>query len=808
MPRKREEASKAKGKGKKRFKNFRGVETSYPKATLDDIISLKREEEVRNTDGYSSKAAPKQSMGISKTAPGDKASKPDRGCDDEKRLRKPNSSGDVSITAEEERENDAETPCRVGLKSDSEEASSNISLSTKTSREQNRRSLRKTRWGKEDDPAVASGNVTETDGNNVDLKENGKECRERAMGKELRRKEKAGAFKPKDINLTDSWFIAANKTNKKAETETKDVRKGNLAASNPKNEEQSETSKGPILGSAVPVDGKKSLSTTRKRRLKNVTVEQNHIENESGVNAELSKDSAKESATEAQPSRIGRIRSKRDASGTERPFIDGLNERAALGLCDAEEDRKINDERSNGKTGLRATRAACKTAAVEINPDECVANRKTKYHSSVRRVGRYTDDSNLEGKQETLNLKQDLVEDEKEGDIKDGDVSKSASLRPRQANHEKKREFGERICHSNDGMEQFCAPKYESERLVMNRNFGSRGEKEPRRKTTAGIFCEEDDFEASTDRTAEPDIDFSTPVEMIENSLSNMPPKSIYDHAVKNHEGEQGFEDQDDWSGEAKSPSNEASVRQLEMRFSGDRRDLRERGIIDLTKISRKINRRFSKSEDKEAKASKSGKSFIIKTPVDDTERQVTMTPKKPKVRRNSKGFYDGESDTDIDITAVGKEEEPEKGNDFNEAKVKRKVYTVVRKIRRTEINADGKKVTKIIKQIVKKVCPVTSLASNSLTDASRRVITEKQVTDHESTRVESSKADGSNYIKTKVALNQNCGKCTGCIRKEDCKICDSCRFVITALQFVNDSRFLFLDYIPLNAHQSSSFLS
>lgn len=190
----------------------------------------------------------------------------------------------------------------------------------------------------------------------------------------------------------------------------------------------------------------------------------------------------------------------------------------------------------------------------------------------------------------------------------------------------------------------------------------------------------------------------------------------------------------------------------------------------------RKGNRRFTKTDDKTAKKIKSGKSFIIRTAVDESEKQISVKPGQPLKRRTSKDFDTEDSEVDIDVTGdpLNSNTEQVDAGSSEQKKVKRKIFTVVRKIRRTEINAEGKKVTKIIKQIVKKVLPANAdpLAE---TDPNRKG---KEVGNVIKKDNAATKLKKDAMAETDVSKVPRCGKCVRCNRIEDCEKCNNCRFV------------------------------
>ena len=190
----------------------------------------------------------------------------------------------------------------------------------------------------------------------------------------------------------------------------------------------------------------------------------------------------------------------------------------------------------------------------------------------------------------------------------------------------------------------------------------------------------------------------------------------------------------------------------------------------------RKGNRRFTKTDDKTAKKIKSGKSFIIRTAVDESEKQISVKPGQPLKRRTSKECDTEDSEVDIDVThdPLNLNTAQVDGGSSEQKKVKRKIFTVVRKIRRTEINAEGKKVTKIIKQIVKKVLPANAdpLAE---TDTNRKGKEIGNVVKKDDDQVKLKKDAMTETDSSKVS---RCGKCVRCNRIEDCEKCNNCRFV------------------------------
>ena len=190
----------------------------------------------------------------------------------------------------------------------------------------------------------------------------------------------------------------------------------------------------------------------------------------------------------------------------------------------------------------------------------------------------------------------------------------------------------------------------------------------------------------------------------------------------------------------------------------------------------RKGNRRFTKTDDKTAKKIKSGKSFIIRTAVDESEKQISVKPGQPLKRRTSKDFDTEDSEVDIDITGdpLNSNTGQVEAGSSEQKKVKRKIFTVVRKIRRTEINAEGKKVTKIIKQIVKKVLPANAdpLAE---TDTNRKG---KEIGNVLKKDDDPTKLKKDVMTKTDSSKVSRCGKCVRCNRIEDCEKCNNCRFV------------------------------
>ena len=136
-----------------------------------------------------------------------------------------------------------------------------------------------------------------------------------------------------------------------------------------------------------------------------------------------------------------------------------------------------------------------------------------------------------------------------------------------------------------------------------------------------------------------------------------------------------------------------------------------------------------------------------------------------------------GNSDDSIHPALSGKPED--------RYRIKRKIYTMVRKIRRTEINADGKRVTKIIKQIVKKVCPVVCDEEYAHTDKSGKsgeIAKPIHTADLKNPwqEKEASTEDRSKASlvvqKAQAAVQGRCNVCSGCLRKKDCNICENCR--------------------------------
>eukprot|EP00794_Sanderia_malayensis_P011403 gene11403-12590_t len=218
------------------------------------------------------------------------------------------------------------------------------------------------------------------------------------------------------------------------------------------------------------------------------------------------------------------------------------------------------------------------------------------------------------------------------------------------------------------------------------------------------------------------------------------------------------------------------------------------------------------KHDVKANKNAKPGRSFIIGTAVDDSSKQITVMDKPVgstksgglMQRSNNGNLARGFSeDSDASENSIERPDDVPKlisddGSLEDRAhegrKIKRKIYTVVRKIRRTEVNADGKKVTKIIKQVVKKVCPViVDSDGNEIAFTKPDAVSEKHRHDKDgsflvpsTSSVGAKKHQDAETSDAKTVAEDakfktssgRCGTCRGCLRTDDCTLCAGCRRV------------------------------
>ena len=602
--------------------------------------------------------------------------------------------------------------------------------------------------------------------------------------RELRRKErKTTSFKPKDINLTDSWFVTSSKATKRTASHDKNRNTPKAAgeSTNAKpvrsvinsnidvgSDEHTSKTRAPTIGKFIPVENRKSM--TRRRRLKNVSGDIQCIHGLSKGTEEFGKDSQTRGVSQKPPTSLGDGNSQVDSSSNAKPndSSHGRNlfssvSNSSKEECSTSKGEKI-EARGLSEVSVEVTRVdSLMSTGLSLNKctnenGTVVDNRQSSNYSSGA-VKKLLHEPDL-GLFDSFRTK---TEEVNKANVHRGSVN----------NRIEKIDI---LTGGNvDQGSQFKADLIEVKLDGQSKDEGDITNKKERTKPE----------EASTI-----EVTFSTPVEMIKgrplvvSSLKAREESHIVREGEKqlsslNHETVSIGSDSSITQSKPGEDANGGKV--CERSPCRDREDFKERGIVDLTKIGRKINRRFSKVNDKDAKNLKSGKSFFIKAPVDDKEKQVTVKPIKPDMKKSAKNLADYESDTDIDITAIDKDIGSEKEDSGKDAKVKRKIYTVVRKIRRTEITADGKKVTKIIKQIVKKVCPVANDQSGaSAPAAKKRATMEKKVNDGDdlAEKPVESKAESPGDGTVKSALDQRCGKCEGCLRKDDCKQCEACRCV------------------------------
>lgn len=528
--------------------------------------------------------------------------------------------------------------------------------------------------------------------------------------------------KPKDINLTDSWFIATSKKRKRfGKTDksslkdfidqrdiSRDNRKSTPSMPKVNGEGDYRKSKEPFTESIVTADMSRSFAMTRRRRLKNATFEEVSIDTAINVNDEVDR----ELPTRMQLCAMDHSKPRQGKSCSQ--------------LYDSEkgEMKLYNPSFYLSDEALKAS--TIPGICTKFSKGHCIKTSSNEDYSNA-----------TEFEDQNFGLASEVsTEQQKRRNHNQGDKGKECGnhLKIIQSKHDK----GDEMCCSND-------LENETKKYV-------RGAIDNIDKT-----CVKGGAKANYS-AVESKVTSSTPTEMIAD-IEKI--ESIH------------LQDQGRSEVVLKGSGNKDIDNHLYDGATKEDKDKVEEKIIDLTQLSQKVNRRVSKTESNDLRNIKSDKRLIVKSQLGNID---IVKSKNQIPEQSSKSFYDGRSDTEFDITAVEKDEEQENGDTLKESKVKRKIFTVVRKIRRTEINADGKKVTKIIKQIVKKVCPV--LKDTPSIGVNRGRVSKVQKIDNEeiSTKTGCNQAVKIDKVKAKASSFRSCGKCKGCLREEDCKSCEACR--------------------------------
>eukprot|EP00795_Rhopilema_esculentum_P016718 gene16718-8170_t len=688
--------------------------------------------------------------------------------------------------------------------------------------------------------------------------------------------------KPKDFNLTDSWFIVNPTPSKRrsSTTRTPIVPKSENSQSKIKDEsavdatvEQKSIHQAPSVGKFVSVEGSKSV--TRKRRLKNVTyssvvdltsnvgdtahlgvmqpeqraslsntkstgavekddtsVDINDMSNDketcsgnkdNNVFSKFSdrrKGSLRKSCSEAENKEQGKIEKSAEESSKENvkdaelllsssSFIkeqESVAEKVQRGKIEDNVSKVERSCKAENKTKSKSIDAVGQISTEAGNDDNLVKEMpRTKVLRSSLASKRMKNRSRTSEKQIiTVEISDDVGESSAciKCDI-DGEIESLAGTNAQTSSSKK-----ETIVDSQGKLGEDNIRDSQIEKKSYSDADTSVGIEELKSKESEASM--QVTLESNrTDNDSTPEVTFSKPLAMIEGKKFAHPYLSTDEDSEKaeckdesvvprNEENvKENTQAADSGSGEG---SEEGSGEGLgEGPYDGS---LEGNMQEDMKKDDRKVNRRFPNAVDKDIKKVRSGKSFIIKTPVDDSEKQVSLKAGKLSTRRNSHGELNEDSDADLDLVATDANDD----DDFKDNKVKRKVYTVVRKIRRTEINAEGKKVTKIIRQVVKKVCPVNAdpfgkkvvgkstetseakdqeAVNNKGRDPKHRNAKDKGETGKMTSESEndkdsenSSKAKGERKVPRSHSGNKalRCGKCPACVRKTDCRECENCR--------------------------------
>ena len=815
-----------KSKRKKRFKNFRGTETEYAKAVFEGVMNFKKEapdEAVASSQLASSESEKdgllinneNSALNMNDAVIEESESSPKEIVNsDVDYLSQQMKTPDKCHEAEKVKEDSASTEMDESIITNIVELNKETGTSAKEkcvveAKTKERRKSKPQKMKREVEDGTAPSNVTEKK----------KECSIVAMedrelskdtgtniSKEVQYKERtATSFKPKDINLTDSWFVAARTTRKrsgnldKGKSISKNASENANARASVRNSssnanianENSLKIKPPIIGKFLPVEKRKSV--TRKRRIKNVSV--NGVLSGDFYGA-VSGDSQPECFTEKSSADIENSKLKEESSDSLQSADDPANVSPSLSQSSKEDSGKAPRKLSETSNLPEVTVALTRLSELKLIEHSAIGHADTIMESVT----------NTKNSVSSSDMTQNVIQQEDDAVFDSSQTISDKNGQPVDGNSSGNNEIVS-VSSSND--EALCEKS--SSNVIV-------GEEVP--PAEKAVEEAKNEFTGSSSNI---EVKFSMPVEVIEG-------RSLGESSVKTNEKGHGTrsDEKDLASGGQKELANDASSNVMQERqskdgsneklFIGTSSDDGKRSKEGETENSpiagRKLNRRFSKSSDKDLKNVKSGKSFIIKTPVNNAEKQVAVRPMNSKARRASKDLNNDESDPDIDITALNNDDNAGKEDAGKEVRVKRKIYTVVRKIRRTEISADGKKVTKIIKQIVKKVCPVTNelpVAPDKKKDAT----TEKQGKEPEKQGREPEKQSKEperqgkepekktketekqsmepDYMpekpvedrpenvaskKARPTLKRKCGRCNGCLRKEDCTKCDACRFV------------------------------
>ena len=682
--------------------------------------------------------------------------------------------------------------------------------------------------------------------------------------------------KPKDFNLTDSWFIVNPTPSKKRSSTTKAVPKSENSQRKVKDDsafdatvEQRSIHQAPSLGKFVSVEGRKSV--TRKRRLKNVTyssvvdltsnvgdtahlgviqpeqraslsdtestgaieiddtaVDNNDMSNEKETYSgneennifskfsERRKGSLRKSCSEAENKEQGKIEKSAEESSKENVKDAELFLSSSSLIKDqesvAEKVQRVKIEENVSKVE-RSCKAENKTKSKSIDAVGQISTEagngdnlgKEKPRTKVLR-------SSLAGKRvknrgrtsEKQIIAVEINDDVGESSVCikrdiNGEIETLACTDAQTSSSKKEKIVDSQGKFSEDNI---CDSQIEKKSYSFaDTSVGIEELKSQESEASAQVTLESNRI----DNDSTPEVTFSKPLAMIEGK------KFAHPYLSTDEDSEKA-----ECKNESVVPRNEDNVKDKTQAVdSGSGEGSREGSVEgpcdgslegnmqeDVKKDDRKVNRRFPNAVDKDLNKNRLGKSFIIKTPVADSEKQVSL--KALSTRRNSHGELNEDSDADLDLVATDANDD----DDFKDSKVKRKVYTVVRKIRRTEINAEGKKVTKIIRQVVKKVCPVnadpfgkkvvgksteTSEAKDQETvknkgrDPKHRNAKDKGETgkmtsesENDKNSEDSSKAKGERKVPRSNSGNKalRCGKCPACVRKTDCRECENCRYV------------------------------
>ena len=792
-----------KSKRKKRFKNFRGTRAEYAKAVFEDVINLKKEVPDK-ADTSSQLASASKNESTSKELVN---SDVDDIC---QQMKMP----DKCHEAEKAKENPTSTEVNENIAGNIVELTKETGTSAKEKcfvegKAKERRKSKPQKLKREAEDSTAPSNVTEKKKECSIVATEGRELSkdtETNIAREVQHKERtAASSKPKDINLTDSWFVTANASRKrsgnldKGKSISRNASENASARASVRNDssnanaatEDSLKIKSPTIGKFVPVEKRKSV--TRRRRIKNVSVNRALSGDSYGT---VSGDSQAECFTEKSSADVGSSKSQEESSDNFQSVDDRANVSPSSSHSHREDSGKLPSKLSETSNLPEVTVAVTRLSELKLIE-----------HSAIRRA-----DANMQTLTNTHNsvsssdVTQNVSQQEDYGVFDSPQTNSYKNDRPVDGNSS-----------GNSELVSLSSSKDEAVYEKSASNVTMRGE------VPLAENAVEKERNECTVSSSKIEVKFSMPVEVIEGrSLGGS--SSI---TIENSHGTISDE-KDSPSGGQKELVNDASPNVMQERQSkdgstkkllvgtpsDDGKPSKEEEAEYSPIVGRKSNRRFSKNSDKDLKNVKSGKSFIIETPVNNAEKQVTVRPMNSKTRRTSKDLNDDESDPDIDITALNKDNNAGKEDAGKEAKVKRKIYTVVRKIRRTEISEDGKKVTKIIKQIVKKVCPVTNelpvAADKKKSTATEKLgkEPEKQGKEYEKQGKEpkkqskepekkgkgpekqskepdvvpekpvEDKAENVVSKKPKPTLKRKCGRCNGCLRKEDCTKCDACRFV------------------------------